>query len=127
MSPPGKTGLCVEVTCFEGDEQWNDPESSIEEIKADLVRLDLVKSAGDYEAVHVECVRDTYPIYDLRYRKSFSDAVRMTKPFRNLKLLGRTGSYWYNNSDHSIKMSLAMASHLLKGVPMAEKESFFPA
>jgi protoporphyrinogen oxidase len=127
MSPRGKTGLCVEVTCFEGDEQWMHPESCIDEIKADLVRLNLVRSEGDYEAVHLERVRDTYPIYDLKYRESFSDAVRMTKPFRNLKLLGRTGAYWYNNSDHSIKMSLAMAKHLLKGVPMAEKEAFFQA
>ena len=49
----------------------------------------------------------------------------MVKPFANLKLLGRTGAYWYNNSDHSMKMSLHMAKHLLKGAPMEEKEALF--
>ncbi|MEE9179324.1 MAG: FAD-dependent oxidoreductase [Vicinamibacteria bacterium] len=125
MSPPGKTGLCVEVTCFEGAETWRDPEALIPQIQSDLVRLKLVRSLEDFGAVHVEKVRDTYPIYDLRYKESFAAAARMAKPFKNLKLLGRTGAYWYNNSDHSMTMSLHLARHLLKGAPMAEKEAFF--
>lgn len=127
MAPPGKTGLCVEVTCFEGDEVWQKPASLVDQVKSDLVRLDLVGSSEDFDAVHVEKVRDTYPIYDLEYKESFAASVRMTKPLRNLKLLGRTGAYWYNNSDHSMKMSLAMARHLLSGAPMAEKEALFTA
>jgi protoporphyrinogen oxidase len=127
MSPPGKTGLCVEVTCFEGDRLWEEPEAILDEVRTDLVRLDLVADAGDIGAVHVEKVRDTYPIYDLEYKESFAAAVRMTGGLENLKLLGRTGAYWYNNSDHSMKMSLAMARHLLKGVPMADKEALFRA
>jgi protoporphyrinogen oxidase len=125
MSPPGKTGLCVEVTCFEGDRLWQEPESIIGQIQSDLVRLELVDSIDDFAEAHVERIRDTYPIYDLGYKESFAAASRMAKAFRNLKLLGRTGAYWYNNSDHSMKMSLAMARHVLKGVPMAEKEALF--
>lgn len=125
MSPPGKTGLCVEVTCFEDAPPWREPESLVPRIKEELVRVDLVRSPEDYGAVHVERVRDTYPIYDLRYRESFSAAARMAKGLSNLKLLGRTGAYWYNNSDHSMKMSLQMAKHLLEGTAMAEKDAIF--
>ncbi|MFQ5790152.1 MAG: FAD-dependent oxidoreductase [Acidobacteriota bacterium] len=125
MSPPGKTGLCAEVTCFEGDEPWRKPEALVPRIRDDLVRLALIRSHEDFSKVHVERVRDTYPIYDLCYKESFAAASRMAKPYRNLKLLGRTGAYWYNNSDHSMKMSLHMARHVLKGAPMAEKEALF--
>jgi len=125
MSPQGKTGLCVEVTCFEGAEAWREPAKLIPQILSDLVRLKLVRSSEDFGNVHIERVRDTYPIYDLRYKQSFAAAARMAKPFKNLKLLGRTGAYWYNNSDHSMKMSLHLAQHLLKGAPMEEKEAFF--
>ncbi|MGH9461693.1 MAG: FAD-dependent oxidoreductase [Vicinamibacteria bacterium] len=125
MSPRGKTGLCVEVTCFEGAEMWREPAQLIPKILSDLVRLKLVRSSEDFGNVHVERVRDTYPIYDLHYKQSFSASARMAKPFKNLKLLGRTGAYWYNNSDHSMKMSLHLAQHLLKGAPMEEKEAFF--
>ncbi len=125
MAPAGKTGLCVEVTGFEGEGNWREPEALVPQILEDLVRLKLVASKKDFGRVHVERVRDTYPIYDLRYKESFALASRMVKPFRNLKLLGRTGAYWYNNSDHSMKMSLQLARHLLAGAPMKEKEALF--
>jgi len=125
MAPAGKAGLCVEVTGFEGTGHWNDPEALIPEIQADLVRLKLVGKESDFGRVHVERVRDTYPIYDLGYKESFALSQAMVKPFENLKLLGRTGAYWYNNSDHSMKMALQMAEHLLKGAPMEAKDSMF--
>jgi protoporphyrinogen oxidase len=125
MAPSGKTGLCVEVTGFEGEGAWKDPQALVPQILSDLVRLKLVASERDYGRVHIERVRDTYPIYDLRYKESFALASRMVKPFSNLKLLGRTGAYWYNNSDHSMKMSLQLARHLLAGSPMKEKEALF--
>jgi protoporphyrinogen oxidase len=125
MAPPGKTGLCVEVTGFEGEGAWKNPEALVPQILDDLVRLKLVSSSKDFGSVHIERVRDTYPIYDLRYKESFALASRMVKPFSNLKLLGRTGAYWYNNSDHSMKMSLSLARHLLAGAPMKEKEALF--
>lgn len=125
MAPLGKTGLCVEVTCFEGQGPWQDPGALVPQILSDLVRLKLVASRSHFGPVHVERVRDTYPIYDLRYKESFAAASRMVKSIENLKLLGRTGAYWYNNSDHSMKMSLHMARHLLQGAPMKEKEALF--
>lgn len=125
MAPEGQAGLCVEVTGFEGSGHWNHPEALIPEIRSDLVRLKLVRSESDFGDVHVERVRDTYPIYDLDYKKSFARASGMAKPYENLKLLGRTGAYWYNNSDHSMKMALHMARHLLKGTPMEAKEALF--
>jgi protoporphyrinogen oxidase len=125
MAPPGTTGLAVEVTTFEGEGPWPEPESLTAQILDDLVRLKLVGSKDDFGPVHIERVRDTYPIYDLRYKESFAAASRMVKPIENLKLLGRTGAYWYNNSDHSMKMSLHLARHLLAGAPMKEKEALF--
>jgi protoporphyrinogen oxidase len=125
MAPTGKTGRCVEVTCFEGEGPWKDPEALVPQVLSDLVRLKLVSSASHFGPVHVERVRDTYPIYDLGYKESFAAASRMVKSIENLKLLGRTGAYWYNNSDHSMKMSLHLARHLLKGAPMKEKEALF--
>ena len=125
MAPAGKAGLCVEVTGFEGKGHWKNPDALIPELKSDLVRLKLVRSEADFGDVHVERVRDTYPIYYLEYKQNFAAASRMVKSVENLKLLGRTGAYWYNNSDHSMKMALHMARHLLEGTPMEAKEALF--
>jgi protoporphyrinogen oxidase len=127
MAPEGMSGLCVEVTCLEGDEIWKTPESLVEQIKKDLVRVKLVPQVDCIFGVHIERIRDSYPIYDLDYRKNFSQAAKIAKPFKNLKLLGRTGAFWYNNSDHSMKMSIDMAKHLVHGHTMAEKDEYFRA
>lgn len=75
--------------------------------------------------MHVERVRDTYPVYDLRYRESFSAAARMAKGLSNLKLLGAPAPIGATNSGHSMKMSLQMGKHLREGTAMAEKDAIF--
>ena len=66
-APPGKSGLCVEFTCREGDERWQNPERYTQPIIADLVRTGAIDSAEDVERVHIERVPFTYPIYKLNY------------------------------------------------------------
>ena len=56
----GKSGLCVEVTCRQGDERWQAPERLTDQVVADLVRTEMISSASDIERVHVEAVPFTY-------------------------------------------------------------------
>ena len=51
--PAGKGALCVEMTCREGDERWQNPERYTEAIIKDLVRTRTIDSASDVERVHV--------------------------------------------------------------------------
>ncbi len=124
-APPGATGLCAEVTCLPDDPMWQDPETLVKRIAAELVQVRLIAPRQRVLLVRVEKVVDTYPIYDLNYRAGFAAAARMVKPFRNLKLLGRTGAFWYNNSDHSMKMALDMSRHLLHGKAVTDKDELF--
>jgi protoporphyrinogen oxidase len=75
----------------------------------------------------VEPVRDTYPVYHLHYRKGFSQimgAIKKRHPY--ITLLGRTGAFWYNNSDHSISLALRMARYLTgKETREPDKENIF--
>ena len=79
-TPPGKSGLCVEFTCREGDERWQDPERYTAQVIADLVRTGALERADDVDRVHIERVPFTYPIYKLNYLGELT---------RNLKTLGR--------------------------------------
>ena len=106
-------GLIVEKTCRHGDEIWKDPARLEPALVDELVRVGLVSSSSDVLAVHRECVRDTYPVYHMNYKKGFSEiaaTIRRRHPY--ITLLGRTGAFWYNNSDHSIKLALGMARYL---------------
>jgi protoporphyrinogen oxidase len=121
--PPGKSGLCVEVTCREGDERWQNPESLTDPVIADLVRTEMIGSRADIERVHVERVPNTYPIYKLNYMQELTRNLRELGQYSNLLLAGRCGRFWYNNMDHSIGQGLTMADKVLRGEVLAEIDS----
>jgi protoporphyrinogen oxidase len=122
-TPPGKSGLCVEFTCREGDERWRNPERYTEAIVADLVRTRAIDAASDVERVHIERVPFTYPIYKLNYLGELTRNLRALGEYTNLLLAGRSGRFWYNNMDHSIGQGLTMADKILRGEVLSEIDS----
>jgi protoporphyrinogen oxidase len=121
--PAGKSGLCVEVTCRQGDARWQNPESLTQPVIDDLVRTKMIGSASDIERVHIERVPYTYPIYKLNYMQELTRNLRELGQYSNLLLAGRCGRFWYNNMDHSIGQGLTMADKVIRGEVLAEIDS----
>jgi protoporphyrinogen oxidase len=121
--PAGKSGLCVEVTCRQGDARWHNPESLKQPVIDDLVRTQMIASAADIERVHIERVPFTYPIYKLNYMAELTRNLRELGQYSNLLLAGRCGRFWYNNMDHSIGQGLTMADKIVRGEVLAEIDS----
>jgi protoporphyrinogen oxidase len=121
--PQGKSGLCVELTCREGDERWNDPERYVSRIVDDLVRTSMIDSAEDVERIHIERVPFTYPIYKLNYLSELTRTLKTLSAYSNLLLAGRCGRFWYNNMDHSIGQGLTMADKIARGEVLARIDS----
>jgi hypothetical protein len=115
MAPPGKSGICVEFTCKQGDERWQHPERHTQAMIDDLVRTKTIDHAGQIQQVHVERVPFTYPIYKLNYFGELTRNLRQLAGFKNMLLAGRCGRFWYNNMDHSIGQGLTMSDKILKG------------
>lgn len=118
--PAGKGALCIEMTCREGDERWQHPERYTDAIIKDLVRTKTIDAASDVERVHIECVRNTYPIYKLNYLGELKRSLAELGRYSNLLLAGRSGRFWYNNMDHSIGQGLTMAEKILKGSVLSQ-------
>jgi protoporphyrinogen oxidase len=119
MVPGGRDGLCVEVTCREGDARWQRPDTLVEPVVADMIRTGAIGGAGDVSSVHVEPVRNTYPIYTLGYPAELARVLRALGGHPNLLLAGRCGRFWYNNADPSIGQALTMADRILRGDALA--------
>lgn len=124
-SPQGHYGINVEITCFEGDRIWKNPESMLPIVRKDLVDTKLIPCQEDIKDIWIENIRNTYPIYDMSYRKNLAEATRELSQYHNLLLLGRCGTFWYNNMDHSMKMAMDYADHLLTGKPLDSKDVYF--
>jgi protoporphyrinogen oxidase len=95
-SPKRYTSLCVEVTSFEGDSNWKDKylgERAIEQ----LIDLGIVKKSQEPEILAMEKYAYAYPIYTIDYKKKLERVFSKLKLFKNLKVIGRTGSFSYLN------------------------------
>ena len=93
---------------------FKQPESHTQGILDELVEMKFIKNKKFVEGVKVNPVIDTYPIYHKRYLKDFAEVAKKVKQYSDrIHLLGRSGAFWYNNSDHSIRMAIEMSKKLL--------------
>ncbi|MBU1627702.1 FAD-dependent oxidoreductase [bacterium] len=118
--PEGKTSLILEIATDKGDDIWDKPDDVI------LQRCvkDLKDLGFDIENKVMDCFSTyaphAYPIYDLDYKEKIKTLLDYLDRFENLLSCGRQGLYRYNNMDHSIKMGLKAAEHVISGSPKKE-------
>ncbi len=113
LIPKGYQGICVEKTCHYNDFLWKNPKTLIKLITQELVQVGLISSVESVANVYVEPVKDTYPIYELGYQVAYKKfATKVKRVYPQIKLLGRLGTFWYNNTDHSIKAAIEMSKYL---------------
>jgi protoporphyrinogen oxidase len=113
MAPEHMAGLCVEVTCRQGDRYWNNPELLVERVKNDLIKVGLVNQIKDIGNIHTEKIPDAYPIYTLNYLEDLKNVKGELSKINNLMLAGRTGLFWYNNMDNCVENGLEVAEDIL--------------
>lgn len=114
LCPPGHTSLVSEYFCFQGDDVWN---SSDEELVKQTVR-DLSGKLGFFspdEVVGSKVLRlpKAYPVYELGYEEHLQPIKDYVLGFSNLQIIGRYGTFRYNNTDHSMETGLLAAENLL--------------
>ncbi len=109
------TILCLEYWCYFDDPLWNlDREHLIETASREIVRTGLVNE-GEVEDGHVVRLPRCYPVYFKGYRDVMKPVENYLNTVPGLHVIGRYGSYKYNNQDHSILMGLRVAENILAG------------
>jgi protoporphyrinogen oxidase len=120
--PKGYYNLVCELTDSQLQPKYMlDPKQHVAQVIQELKEMSFIRSQASVEAVHINPVVDTYPIYHKHYHKDFGAAAGRVRQYsKRIHLLGRCGAFWYNNSDHSIRFALEMAQRLLN----KEEKSF---
>jgi protoporphyrinogen oxidase len=115
MAPAGRTVVCAEITCNEGDERWRTADAGLVEIAVrDLSAVGLL-SKDDVIGSSVRRVPYAYPLYDLAYRRNLQTMLGHLRRITNLISTGRQGLFRYGNMDHSIAMGARVARTLATG------------
>lgn len=108
------TSLVLECFCTRGDEIWSLSDEAIaERCIADLA--EKLRFIDKSEVVGFQAVRtvQAYPVYDLDYQKNIDTVMAFLKSMQGVHVVGRGGSFRYNNADHSIEMGLLLGRRLL--------------
>jgi protoporphyrinogen oxidase len=108
-----ETILAIEYWCNHDSELWNYNDqdfiqlASAEIIKAKLVQPGLIKDGYVYR------VNKCYPVYNKGYKEILNPINDYVSSIENLSVIGRYGSFKYNNQDHSILMGLKAAENIV--------------
>lgn len=111
LCPPGKDSLCVEITTLDPEVQ-RDPERLTDAIVSGLERLKVCRRE-DIEKFKFMWVPDSYPVYPLDYREKLDRIWQRLDEFENVRSIGRSGQFWYNNMARSMRAGIETAQDLL--------------
>lgn len=104
--PPGRTVLCAEIPCDEGDATWcSDAATLADRLVADLARSSLPDP--EPVAVEVRRVPRVYPVYRRGFEAVLAEAVSWATDLPGLVTFGRPGLFVADNSHHVLAMGRA--------------------
>ena len=108
------TSVVLECFCTRGDAVWQmTDEQIVQRCVRDLVdKLKFVRDE-DFEDAAVVRTTHAYPVYDLQYAEKIATIKDFLRDFEGLHIVGRGGTFRYNNADHSIEMGLLLGRRLL--------------
>jgi len=110
-----KTSVVLEYFCTHGDAIWNKSDDELVEwAVSDLAKLNLItreKVIGGF------CVRarEAYPVYSTGYESRLAKMKDYVFPLERLAIVGRGGTFRYNNADHSVEMGL-LTAQMIRGL-----------
>jgi protoporphyrinogen oxidase len=108
------TSLVLECFCSLGDAIWQLEDAEIVRCCID----DLVDKLKFFDREEVEgwtAVRtiQAYPVYDFGYKPKITTIMDYLTRLHGAHVVGRGGTFRYNNADHSIEMGLMLGRRLL--------------
>jgi protoporphyrinogen oxidase len=115
MGPAGRTALCCDLTCEEGDPTWSTPDAELVKRCFDTLVEAGLTTPDRFETGFVRRFRSFYPMYTVDYRQRLYSVYDKLKSATNLIPTGRLGMFNYNNSDHCLDMGRYVATELAGG------------
>lgn len=99
------TVLVSEYWSYDDEKIWNDSDNKLlKTCASDLIKCKFISNESEIIDHKVIRIPKCYPIYYDNYKIDINKIRLELDKYKNLYLIGRGGSYKYNNQDHSILM-----------------------
>jgi protoporphyrinogen oxidase len=110
-----ETILALEYWCYDSDSLWK--ESDLDLINRAFEEVKNTNLNKNHKILNgfVYKIPRCYPVYETGYKENLEIVQNYLKSIKNLDVIGRYGSFKYNNQDHSILMGYLNAQNIIKG------------
>ena len=112
---PGSTILCAEYWSNDDDDFWSLADEQLRLVVERDLELTGLVGRETFGSTHVQRLHRCYPVYKLGYRDHVEVIRQFVDQMPNLHVIGRYGSFKYNNQDHSILMGLLVVDNIVNG------------
>ncbi|OGL51169.1 MAG: hypothetical protein A3H37_09115 [Candidatus Schekmanbacteria bacterium RIFCSPLOWO2_02_FULL_38_14] len=110
MAPANKTSLSLEISCFDGDEIWNEkPEIIYDKCLSGLKEMGLINGEGLIEDYFIVKEKEVYPVFEIGYKENINAIRNYLDNFENLICYGRQGNFQYIHMHHVVDMGFRVA------------------
>lgn len=105
--PKGKTVLCAEIPCFEGDNIWMMTDEGLGKLVTEGLKVAGIPINAPVTEVCSKRLSHAYPLYRIGYEKRFGIVDEWVNGQKGLLSFGRQGLYAHDNTHHAIYMARA--------------------
>ncbi len=113
MIPCNQTVLCVEISCFKGDEIWSGSDEDLFRIVwRDLSKLGYGLKESEVSSFFVRRIDTAYPVYELNFEEYLIPALEGLYKVQNLFTLGRHGLFLNNSMDDNVLLGAQLAEYI---------------
>ena len=115
MIPSGQTVLCIEISCFKGDEIWNASDEELYRIAfEDVSKLGFGVKESEVSNYFVDQIENAYPVYELDFDRHLFAVLQGVYQMKNLLTLGRHGLFLNNSMDDNVLLGMKVADHVAR-------------
>ncbi len=105
--------IALEYWCYTEDERWKQSDDVLIELAMHEIRSTGLVGNCRINQGKVIRVPRCYPVYQCGYKETLTVVENYLQSIKDLQVIGRYGSFKYNNQDHSILMGRLAAENIL--------------
>ncbi len=132
LAPAGKTSLCLEITCFKGEELFQRDKKALMELALASLEKNGFLNAADIESSHLLRIPYAYPVYAKNYRLPLEKVLAHLAGYKNIISIGRQGLFFYNTmnnciiSGYQLGEKLSLADHWERSIQETYQQRLTP-
>jgi protoporphyrinogen oxidase len=113
MIPPGRTVLCIELSCWREEPVWKSSDEEVYRIALnDMMRMGYGITESEVEDYFVTDIPTAYPVYELNFEDHLIPVLEGVHAVPNLLTIGRHGLFLNNSMDDNVLLGMKVGDRI---------------